>query len=159
MIAVYLIAIIAANLSVAYFGPVAVIPNSFLLIGLDLVTRDALHDRWQGRQLPIRMAVLIATGSLLSWLLNRNAGPIALASLVAFGVAATVDSIAYHLLRRYEWLTRSNVSNLYAAAADSLLFPTLAFGAFLPWIVLGQFVAKVVGGLIWSVVLRHRTAS
>ena len=30
---VYLVAIVAANLSVAYFGPQAVIVNAFLLIG------------------------------------------------------------------------------------------------------------------------------
>jgi len=32
------------------------------------------------------------------------------------------------------------------------VFPTLAFGAFLPAIVLGQFTAKVAGGLFWYVV-------
>jgi hypothetical protein len=38
---------------------------------------------------------------------------------------------------------------------DSVLFPTIAFGAFLPAIVLGQFVAKVAGGAVWSWILGY----
>ena len=51
-----------------------------------------------------------------------------------------------------------NGSNIVGAAADSLIFPTLAFGAFLPWVVLGQFVAKVAGGALWALVLARRAA-
>jgi hypothetical protein len=36
------------------------------------------------------------------------------------------------------------------AAVDSLIFPTLAFGALLPHIVALQFVAKVAGGAAWA---------
>jgi uncharacterized PurR-regulated membrane protein YhhQ (DUF165 family) len=62
----------------------------------------------------------------------------------------------YHLLRHRRWSIKVNGSNVVSAAADSLIFPTLAFGALLPWIVLGQFVAKVAGGALWSIVLRPR---
>jgi fructose-specific phosphotransferase system IIC component len=34
-----------------------------------------------------------------------------------------------------------------------LVFPTVAFGALLPGIVAGQFVAKVFGGFLWAVIL------
>ena len=37
-----------------------------------------------------------------------------------------------------------------------LVFPeskTLAFGAFMPAIVAGQFMAKVVGGAVWSLII------
>ena len=47
-------------------------------------------------------------------------------------------------------MVRANVSNFFAAGADSLLFPTIAFGAFMPLIVLAQWTAKVLGGLVWS---------
>jgi hypothetical protein len=33
---------------------------------------------------------------------------------------------------------------------DSLLFPTIAFGALMPHIVAMQFVAKVAGGAVWT---------
>lgn len=150
----YLVAIVLANLSVAAFGPSVVIINAFLFIGLDLTARDHLHDTWRGKNLLLKMAALIASGSLLSWALNRDAGQIALASFVAFAAAATVDTLVYHLMGRYPRWLRINGSNVPSAFVDSLVFPTLAFGAFLWPIVLGQFAAKVLGGFVWSLLFR-----
>jgi hypothetical protein len=152
-VAMYLAAIVAANLTVAMWGPSMTIVNAFLWIGLDLTARDKLHDAWHGNGLVWKMAALIAAGSLLSWALNRDAGQIALASFVAFAAAAVVDTAAYHLLRNRAWWQRVNGSNVLSAAVDSVVFPQLAFGAFLPVIVLGQFAAKVLGGALWSWVL------
>ncbi|MCA9972307.1 MAG: VUT family protein [Anaerolineales bacterium] len=153
-VAMYLIAIVLANLTVAWFGPGMTIVNAFLFIGLDLTARDRLHDAWRGRQLLPKMAALIAAGSVLSWLLNRGAGQIALASFVAFAAAATVDAVVYQLLRKYPRWLRVNGSNVPSALVDSLVFPTLAFGSFLPAIVLGQFAAKTLGGFAWSLLFR-----
>ncbi|MBK8989784.1 MAG: VUT family protein [Chloroflexi bacterium] len=153
-VVMYLVAIVLANLTVAAFGPNMVIINAFLFIGLDLTARDRLHDAWRGNRLFVKMAALIAVGSLLSWVLNRNAGQIALASFVAFAAAATVDAVVYHVLGKYPRWLRINGSNIPSALVDSLVFPTLAFGAFLPSIVLGQFIAKVLGGFVWSLVFR-----
>ena len=50
-------------------------------------------------------------------------------------------------------LARYFVAALAGAAVDSLLFPTIAFGALMPQIVLAQFVAKVAGGAFWAWVL------
>lgn len=155
-VAMYLAAIVAANLTVAMWGPSMTIVNAFLFIGLDLTARDRLHDAWHGNGLVWKMAALIATGSILSWLLNQNAGQIALASFVAFAAASVVDTVAYHLLRNRVWWQRVNGSNVLSAAVDSVIFPTIAFGALLPVIVLGQFAAKVLGGAVWSWVLGWR---
>lgn len=152
-IIMYLAAIVLANLSVVAFGPSVTILNAFLFIGLDLTARDKLHDAWKGEHLWRNMALLIATGSALSWILNRDAGTIALASFAAFGAAAVVDAIVYHLLKDRVRMVRMNGSNIPAAMVDSLIFPTLAFGAFLWPIVLGQFAAKVLGGFVWSLIL------
>jgi len=149
----YLAAIVAANLTVAMWGPSMTIVNAFLFIGLDLTARDRLHDAWHGNGLVWKMGALIATGSVLSWLLNQNAAQIALASFVAFAAASVVDTVAYHLLRHRVWWQRVNGSNVLSAAVDSVLFPTIAFGALLPVIVLGQFAAKVLGGAVWSWIL------
>ena len=60
---------------------------------------------------------------------------------------------------RGSWLRRANGSNLAGAAVDSLVFPTLAFGALMPHIVALQFIAKVSGGAIWTWLLsQQRTA-
>jgi hypothetical protein len=42
------------------------------------------------------------------------------------------------------------IVHVAGAAVDSLLFPTIAFGALMPHIVLAQFVAKVAGGAFWA---------
>lgn len=154
LVGMYLCAIVLANLSVAHFGPSVAVVNAFLFIGLDLTARDALHERWHGAHLRRNMALLIATGSLLSYALNRDAGRVALASFVAFGAAASVDTLVYVLLRQRARLVRMNGSNVFSAAVDSLMFPALAFGFPLLWgVMAGQFVAKVAGGFLWSVIL------
>lgn len=149
-IGMYLLAAVLANLSVAYFGPASTIFNAFVFIGLDLTARDKLHEAWHNDNLWVKMFSLIAAGSAISYLLNRNAGMIAIASLVAFGIAGAVDAITYQFLYKKSWMVKVNGSNVFSAAADSLVFPTIAFGGFLPLIVLGQFIAKVTGGFIWS---------
>ena len=115
----YLAAIIAANLTVAMWGPNMTIVNAFLFIGLDLTARDRLHDAWHGRMLWPKMATLIAAGSVLSWMINRDAGQIVLASFVAFAAAGIVDAVVYHLLRHRAWWQRVNGSNILSAAVDS----------------------------------------
>ena len=145
-----------ANLSVAHFGPSSTIVNAFLFIGLDLTSRDKLHEAWHNNGLIWKMGLLIATGSIISWLLNRNAGQIALASFIAFACAAVVDTIVYQILRKQKYMVKVNGSNIFSAATDSIIFPTIAFGGFLPWITLGQFAAKVFGGAIWSFILRKK---
>lgn len=138
----------------AWLGPWVTPINGFIFIGLDITSRDALHDAWHRKGLVWKMGLLIATGSVLSWLLNRNAGRIALASFVAFAAASIVDALVYHVLRRRSRFERVNWSNLASGTVDSVIFPALAFG----WppnmeIVYGMSTAKVAGGLFWSLVL------
>ena len=95
------------------------------------------------------MGALIAFTGALTFVLNPAAGQIAVASAVAFIAAALVDWATFVRLKG-SWLRRANGSNLAGAAVDSLVFPTIAFGALMPGIVLAQFVAKVVGGALWA---------
>lgn len=144
-IAAYAAAMILANLSVAAFGPWVSPINAFVLIGLDLALRDWLHVRlrvWQ-------MGALIAGTGALTYALNPAAGMIAIASSAAFTAAAVVDWATFARLRG-SWMFRANGSNVAGAAVDSLVFPTLAFGALMPQIVLAQFAAKVAGGAVWA---------
>lgn len=142
---VYATAMILANLSVATFGSSVTPVNAFVLIGLDLTMRDWLHVRIK----PWQMAALIALTGLLTYALNPAAGKIAVASACAFSAAALVDWATFTRLRG-SWMYRANGSNVAGAAVDSLIFPTLAFGALMPQIVLAQFLAKIAGGAIWT---------
>ena len=87
---VFLSAIVVANLLASYFGPTITIYTAFFFIGLDLFVRDTLHDLWK-EKLPQKMFLLVLAGSLITVALNINAGPIALASTVAFAVAFIGD--------------------------------------------------------------------
>ncbi len=156
LVGVYLAAIIAANLLVARYGPPITPLTSFLFIGLDITARDRLHESWRGRALWPRMAALIASGSILSWLLNKDAGQVALASFVAFAASSTADALVYHLLRDRDWLVKVNASNIVSAAVNSVVFPWLAFPVLLPLVMFVQFATKVAGGALWSALLRSR---
>jgi uncharacterized PurR-regulated membrane protein YhhQ (DUF165 family) len=147
----YAVAMVAANLLVATFGPAISPINAFILIGLDLTLRDWLHVRLKTWQMG---GLILGTGAL-TYLLNPAAGMIAVASAVSFLVAALVDW-AIFVKTTGSWIKRANVSNTAGAAVDSLLFPTIAFGALMPEIVALQFVAKVSGGAIWSYVLEKK---
>lgn len=148
---IYLVAITAANLIVSRFGPQWSKVTAFFLIGLDFTVMDSLHDTWQRKGLWWKMAILIATGSAISWILNRNAGRIGLASFGAFCLASIVDRLIYAAGHKWARWRRVNVSNLGSSFVDSLVFPSLAFG----WppdpdILFGQFTAKLAGGMMYS---------
>ena len=144
-IVVYTLAMAGANLSVAAFGPSVTPINAFLLIGLDLTLRDWLHVRlrvWQ-------MGALIVFTGALSYALNPSTGQIAIASAVAFTFAALADWATFVKIKG-SWLLRANGSNMAGAAIDSIIFPTIAFGALMPQVVLAQFAAKSLGGAMWA---------
>jgi len=148
--AVYIAAMVAANLLVWWLGPWFSPVNSFLLIGLDLTLRDVMHERLSR----VHLAAIIVVGSVITFGLNPSAAQIAIASAVAFIISALADWAVYAGLYRRHWLVRSNGSNMVGAAVDSVLFPTLAFGVFLPAVIALQFAAKAGGGFVWTLLLR-----
>jgi uncharacterized PurR-regulated membrane protein YhhQ (DUF165 family) len=150
LVILYVFCMVLANLLVAHFGAWFSPINAFFLIGLDMVLRDVLHDRWKHVGLHKRMLLLITVSGAISYMLNPATGIIALASFVAFTVSMLVNTVIYHRVLRKNWMYRSNVSNVGGSAADSILFPTIAFGAFLPEIVMLQFTLKILGGIFWS---------
>lgn len=149
----YLAANVLANLSVTLFGPISTPINAFLLIAFDLVARDKLHERWNHKHLWPKMLLLVGTGALISWFLNRDAAQIATASFVAFLLTGLTDTLVYQLLKNHPRFLKVNGSNVVSSAVDSIAFPTIAFGSFIPWVVMGQFTAKVVGGYLWSLII------
>jgi len=152
IIFIYILAMVVANMLVWWLGPWFSPINSFLLIGLDLTLRDVLHERVSR----LKMCLVILAGGYITAVANPSAINIAIASATAFSVSAFADWMAYELLRKKAWIIRSNGSNVVGAAVDSFLFPTLAFGVFMPHIVALQFVAKVGGGAVWSLVLKSK---
>lgn len=162
--ALFLAALAVANLSLAFFGPKALLWNALVFVGLDLTARDSLHDALGRWRLPA-LAALIAAGGALSWALTLAlelsppfASPerVAAASACSFAAAALLDALLYARLRERPWLERANGSNAPAAALDSALFPLAAFGSLSAESFLAAASAKVAGGLLWSFALRRR---
>jgi uncharacterized PurR-regulated membrane protein YhhQ (DUF165 family) len=144
----YLFSMTLANLLVSYFGPAISPVLAFFLIGLDLTLRDWFHVRISR----VKMVILISVSGILTLLLNPSAGTIAIASSVAFTLAALVDWSVFSNITG-SWKKRANISNVAGATVDSLVFPTIAFGALMPHIVIMQFVAKIAGGALWTQIL------
>jgi hypothetical protein len=153
MVIIYIISLTIANLLVAWLGSWFSPINAFVLIGLDLILRDKLHDRWENNRLALRMFGIIAAAGLISWVINKDAGLIAIASVVSFMIAMIVDTLIYQKLKNLPWWQRANGSNVGGAATDSVLFPSIAFGSLMPEIIAMQFVAKVAGGFMWSFII------
>jgi len=175
-IVAYLVAIVVANLLFsAVLDPEAGYSLStqlaadfaicFAFIGLDMALRDTLHESWSHNRLFLRMSTLILAGSALSYAINYalNAAAtdivvrVATASFLAFAAAGFTDFGIYHSLRRRSPMARINASNLPSALVDSLVFPLVAFGLPMLWSFFAvEFAAKLVGGLLWSIVLVRR---
>ena len=148
IIAVYISSVVLANLSASHFGIWVTPINAFLLIGLEITVRDLLHERLNHLQL---IGVVLVAG-VASYVLNADTQNIALASFLAVVASCFVD---YFVFKRTtgSWLKKSNTSNVFSSATDSLIFPTVAFGSFNLGVVLLQFILKLSGGFLWSLLI------
>lgn len=145
-VAAYLLAAVAANLSVAAFGQRALIVTALVLIPFDLTARDVLHERWRGKRLALRMAALVGGGALLSAVFSRGAARVALASFSAFACAGATDAAVFARFRGRSFAVRAFASNAASAVVDSLIFPMIAFGSLDPSLSAWQAGTKIVGG-------------
>lgn len=151
LIVFYIAALCAANYLVFIFGPWWSIINSFVLIGFDFIVRDKLHERLGLN----KISLIVIVAAVLSYLINPAGGMIAVASGISFLMASLTDGFIYQRLIKRKWVVKSNASNIAASAVDSILFPIIAFGSFMPWIIAGQFLTKIFGGFVWSFLLRR----
>lgn len=149
----YLVFVATANVIIGMYGKTATIWVALIFIGPVFTLRDAIHENSPPGTVTRRIFLLILGGGMLSWLLTPAAGRVAFASMLAFLLSESIDALVYIAAHRYSWTVKSNVSNSVGALVDSLVFPLVAFGAFLPGIIAGQLAAKVVGGFIWVLVI------
>jgi uncharacterized PurR-regulated membrane protein YhhQ (DUF165 family) len=148
-----LIAIILSNILVTILGASWSPLTAFIFIGFDITCRDKLHEIWYKKNLLFKMSLLILLGSFISFIINANTINIAIASFIAFSISSLFDSIIYGILFKHKKMVKINTSNIVSSLLDSIIFPIIAFGAFMPVIIFGQFIAKFCGGFIWSIVI------
>lgn len=146
-LAVYIGAIVAANILSANFG---LVPVGFGLLvsagtyaaGFALLSRDFVHN-----YLGIRGVLLgIAVGVALSWLLATPA--LAVASAVAFLVAEFADLIVFQWIRPRGFVRAALVSNVVSAPVDTVLFLWIAGFPLMFESIVGQMVGKIVWATI-----------
>ncbi len=149
----YIGAIVFANWLVTRYGQAALPFTAFFLIPFDLIIRDLLQDRWQGKNLRFRMAVLILSGGVLSVVTATGSLRVNIASMVAFLIAGTCDALTYQWMIRYGRIFRINAATILAAVSDSIVFALIAFSS-VSWALVGaQAATKIAGGFCWSLVM------
>lgn len=146
----YILVVILANLSTTYFGIWITPFNAFFLIGAELVLRDVMHESLS----KTKMLGIIIIAGFISFIINAESKNIAIASFVAIVVSCFVDYYVYSKTKG-KWTKRSNTSNFFSGFTDSLIFPLIAFGFFNPYIFTLQWLAKFVGGFIWTLLLSN----
>jgi queuosine precursor transporter len=124
----YVGTVVTANCASTHQSAVVVgpwmIPAGTLWAGVTFTVRDLLHEALGTPG----VAAAVTVGAGVSWLLAPP--QIAVASVVAFTVSETLDSLLCTVLRRGSQLRAVLGSNLLGLVVDSLLFVPLAFGSF-----------------------------
>ena len=161
MIVLFVASMAAANLLVAWLGPWFSPVNAFFLVGLSMVARDRLHDRW--RELGTwhfygRMMGVISVAGFAAWVVNPAAGRIAVASATALVASALAETLVFDRLADRPWLVRSNGSNLPGSLVDTVVFTSVAFGISSTTlaVMVVQAGTKLAGGALFSLLLNPR---
>lgn len=148
--------VVAANWASVHWSATVlgslVIPAGTLWAGVTLTLRDLLYET--AGSAGVAVGVTVGTG--MSWLL---ASPqIAVASVVAFAVSETLDSVLYAVLRRGSRLRAVLGSNLLGLVVDSVVFVPLAFGSFaaVPGQLAGKTAATVLMVALLQIAWRHQ---
>jgi queuosine precursor transporter len=148
-ISIYLIAFVLANLIVLYFGSIGLIFTALFLIPFDFVMRCIFHETWKGIELILKLGLIVIAASLITFVINRNAINIAIASSVGFILAQIFAGIFYQFFIKKSFFIKVNGSDAIGILIDSLAFQLIAFGIINYNILVGQFLLKLIGGLFW----------
>jgi queuosine precursor transporter len=148
-ISIYLIAFVLANLIVLYFGSIGLIFTALFLIPFDFVMRCIFHETWKGIELILKLGLIVIAASLITFVINRNAINIAIASSVGFILAQIFAGIFYQFFIKKSFFIKVNGSDAIGILIDSLAFQLIAFGIINYNILVGQFLLKLIGGFFW----------
>lgn len=158
-IAIYLLSIILANVITARFAPfeigALIIPYGTLFIGLTLVMRDMVQNRFGRLRTYLLIGIALILSALTSYLLG-DALWVVFASTLSFIISETADTEIYTRLK-LPFVRRVFYSGVVAGFLDSAVFVIIGIGPlglqFVPWqlvpyAILGQWIAKVIMQLV-----------
>lgn len=152
-IALYIIAVVTANIVTASLAPLAagpfIIPWGTLLIGITFILRDIVQQRYGRHTAYLTIATALVLSALTSYLLGDTLMIVA-ASALSFALAETADTEIFSRLRT-SFARRVFYSGVVGGAIDSTAFVIVGLSpigaGFLPWAavpaaILGQFIVK-----------------
>jgi uncharacterized PurR-regulated membrane protein YhhQ (DUF165 family) len=164
-IALYLIAIVTANLITAAFAPLSfgpfIVPYGTLFIGATFILRDLVQNKY-GRTKTYLFIVLALGLSAISSHILGDTMAIVTASAISFLIAETTDTEIYTRLN-LPLASRVFYSGLVGGLLDSAIFVVVGLSpmgaGFLPWeavpaAILGQVIVKTVMQAIGAVVIK-----
>lgn len=151
----FVLAFVAANIIVKYFGPSGLLFSSFLLIPFDFIARCIIHERLSGLRLFITLLELSIYAAIITCLINFNAFNIALASVCGFLVAQAAAGVFYQAakIKHRSMFFKVTISDFVGICWDSILFQWVAFAALDLRITAAQILIKFAGGLIWYFII------
>lgn len=158
-IAIYLLSIVLANVITARFAPMElglfIIPYGTLFIGLTLVMRDMVQNRFGRLNTYLLIVFALILSAISSFLLGDQLW-VVFASAISFVISETADTEIYTRFK-LPFVRRVFYSGVVAGFLDSALFVIIGIGPlglkfvsweFVPYAILGQWVAKVVMQLV-----------
>jgi len=148
-ISLYLIAFVLSNFIVLWYGSKGLIFTAIFLIPFDFVLRCLFHEKWKGKELILKLGTLVLTASVITFIINKDALNIALASSFGFIFAQIAAGIFYQHFIKSSYFIKVNGSDAVGILIDSLVFQFIAFSVILPEITISQFLLKLTGGLFW----------
>ena len=153
----YMLSIVFANLTVAWFGLVTwfgwlTFPAGAVFIGLTFSMRDFVQREWGDLKVWYFMIASTVITTLMGVILSHLPVPlwkVALGSAVAFIVSEAIDWAVYYFMKK-DIIWRICVSNIFSTPIDSILFVGIVFGgwSFLNPPVWGQTIVKYLSGLL-----------
>jgi len=153
----YMLSIVLANLTVAYFGLVTwfgwlVFPAGAIWIGLCFSLRDFVQREFGHKDVWYFMIATTVITTIMSIILSHLPVPlwkVAVGSALAFIVSEAIDWLVYYYLKK-DIIWRICVSNLFSVPIDSIIFVGIVFGSFsfLAPPVWGQTIVKYISGLL-----------
>lgn len=169
IIALYITAIIIANIITATLAPIQLsfltIPAGTVLIGLTFLLRDAVQYKY-GRTGAYKTILTGLICSILFSVFNGDILWISLASAASFLVSETVDTEVYTRLRS-SLFKKVLLSGLLGGSVDSILFAVIGLSplttGILPWnlvltAIIGQVIVKCLIQITVACSLRYKLA-
>jgi len=148
-ISFYLFAFVLSNFIILWFGSKGLVFTALFLIPFDFVMRCVFHEKWKGIELVLKLGSLVCVASILTFMINIDSKNIAIASAAGFISAQIIAGIFYQIAIKKSYFVKVNGSDAVGILLDSIVFQLIAFGIIVAEITAGQFILKIIGGLLW----------